>query len=129
MKKKSSTCIRSMAYIPDENLTRRKNSTISQLINNTKIQKQFNVLPPNNSGFFLMVLPSACFWHNKWDLGWLWARPWSGQEQTAGSWADWSLWPVSDYRWSSHTLLDQSESLLSSTAELHSVASPTLHVF
>lgn len=35
-----------MAYIPDENLTRRKNSTISQLINNTKIQKQFNVLPP-----------------------------------------------------------------------------------
>lgn len=45
-KKKSSTCIRSMAYIPDENLTRRKNSTISQLINNTKIQKQFNVLPP-----------------------------------------------------------------------------------
>lgn len=34
-----------MAYIPDENLTRRKNSTISQLINNTKIQKQFNVLP------------------------------------------------------------------------------------
>lgn len=45
-KKKSSTCIRSMAYIPDEILTRRKNSTISQLINNTKIQKQFNVLPP-----------------------------------------------------------------------------------
>lgn len=35
-----------MAYIPDENLTRRKKSTIlSQLINNTKIQKQFNVLP------------------------------------------------------------------------------------
>lgn len=30
-KKKSSTCIRSMAYIPDENLTRRKYSTISQL--------------------------------------------------------------------------------------------------
>lgn len=29
LKKKSSTCIRSMAYIPDENLTRRKNSTIS----------------------------------------------------------------------------------------------------
>lgn len=28
-KKKSSTCIRSMAYIPDENLTGRKNNSIS----------------------------------------------------------------------------------------------------
>lgn len=37
-KKKSSTCIISMAYIPDENLTRRKNSTISQLIKTQKFK-------------------------------------------------------------------------------------------